>query len=354
MSIFLGKKMKFECSVRFSVFLIGLVSIAAVGCDGSGTSALDQLVTSQSDSSENPVVEPRQFEFDYGADILGLPDKASVRIWFPVAETNPQQTVEMMNSDVPGELKLHRDEKYQNQIGYLEKQLDSPGVGTLHFEIKYKISRSEAATDESELSLTNKQKQLFLSANAMVPVEGKPQSLLAEKQVPGDPMEAGLLLYDIVEKHMTYDKSKPGYGKGDAVWACDSQTGNCTDFHSLFISLARSQQIPAKFEIGFPIPADKPEGQVGGYHCWAWFHVNGIGWAPVDISEADKNPELRDYYFGRLSADRVTFSEGRDIILVPETDHDPLNYFVYPYVEVNGTPWPKEKIKLNFSFKNCQ
>jgi transglutaminase-like putative cysteine protease len=31
----------------------------------------------------------------------------------------------------------------------------------------------------------------------------------------------------------------------------DEETG--TDFHSLFIAMARSQKIPARFQIGFPI-----------------------------------------------------------------------------------------------------
>ena len=354
--------MKFDFPVRYCLCLAGVALLAmaltmaltALGCDDGGvkvSGSVDPLVTAP---SEGRGARFRHFEFDYAADIQDLPEKASVRIWFPVAESNPQQTVELLSSDVTGELALNRDGKYKNQIGYFEQQMDKAGAGTIHFGVKYKIIRQEAGTDESELSLNPKQKNLFLSANAMVPIDGKPQSLLAEKQFPENPVSAGLLLYDTVENHMTYDKSKPGYGKGDAVWACDSQTGNCTDFHSLFISLARSQQIPAKFEIGFPIPSDKQEGEIGGYHCWAWFHADGIGWTPVDISEADKNPDLRDYYFGKLSADRVTFSTGRDIELVPETDHTPLNYFVYPYVEVNGEPWPKEKIKLNFSFKNSQ
>jgi len=346
--------MSFDLSVRRYVCLASVALLTSLGCDNGGSEGLSMSQPAATNPSEKLVVDSRRFEFEYAAEIQGVPENASVRIWFPVAESNPQQTVELLSSDVPGELTLHRDEKYQNQIGYVEQQMDATGEGEIRFGVKYKIDRVEAGTDGSELSLNRKQNDLFLSANAMVPVEGKPQALLAGKQLPKDPVDAGLLLYDTVESHMTYDKSKPGYGKGDAVWACDSQTGNCTDFHSLFISLARSQQIPAKFEIGFPIPSDQQEGKVGGYHCWAWFHADGIGWTPVDISEADKNPSMKDYYFGKLSADRVTFSKGRDIELVPKAEQDPLNYFVYPYVEVNGETWPKEKIKLNFSFKDSQ
>ena len=138
------------------------------------------------------------------------------------------------------------------------------------------------------------------------------------------------------------------------MWACDSKTGNCTDFHSVFISLARSQNIPAHFEIGFPLPPERGEGTIGGYHCWAKFFVEDHGWVPVDISEADKHPEMKEYYFGNLTENRIAFTKGRDINLEPKQDGDPLNYFIYPYVEVNGKPWPSEKISLEFKYKDLK
>lgn len=118
------------------------------------------------------------------------------------------------------------------------------------------------------------------------------------------------LFYGRVLAHMQYDKSRPSY----AVWACDSRFGNYTDFDSLFMSLARSQSIPARCEIGYPLPPNKKQGNVSGYHCWAWFHESRDGWTPVDISEADKHPELSEYHYGNLTADRIAFSVGREIV----------------------------------------
>lgn len=186
----------------------------------------------------------------------------------------------------------------------------------------------------------------------MVPVEGRPQQLLAGLQFSDDPLQVARVLYDRVDEHVRYDKSEAGYGNGDVLWVCDSQFGNCTDFHSLFISFARSQGLPARFEIGFPLPPARGSGAIGGYHCWAFFHAHRRGWVPVDISEADKHPELKEYYFGNLTADRVTFTTGRDIQLVPPQDGPPLNYFVYPHIEVDGKPCPREQIKLNFTYQD--
>ncbi len=316
---------------------IGCQNDTGIKSDASSSSIQDNLIS-------------RAFEFKYGATVSGIPKDATVRVWFPVAETNEQQQVNLIESSTPGEIQLNRDSRYGNRIGFFETTTSVPG--DLDFGLTFDVNRVEARVDNSTVQLSDAQKKLFLSANSLVPIDGKPRLLLEEKELPEDSMAAGEVIYNVVEQHMSYDKSQPGYGHGDAVWACDSKTGNCTDFHSLFVSLARSSNIPARFEIGFSLPSDETEGTIGGYHCWAWFHVEGTGWTPVDISEADKHPELKDYYFGNLTADRIALSTGRDIELVPKSSGPPLNYFVYPYVEVDGLPWPQEKFKLNFSFKD--
>jgi transglutaminase-like putative cysteine protease len=178
--------------------------------------------------------------------------------------------------------------------------------------------------------------------------------VLKDKKIPDDPLAKGRLFYDVVNNHMRYSKEGTGWGRGDSEWACDSKFGNCSDFHSLFISLSRAHDMPAKFEIGFPIPEKRGEGEVGGYHCWAKFLPRDKGWVPVDISEANKDPKMRDYYFGNLTADRVMFSVGRDIELVPKQAGPRLNFFIYPYVEVDGKPWPAEKVERRFGYRDVE
>jgi transglutaminase-like putative cysteine protease len=153
---------------------------------------------------------------------------------------------------------------------------------------------------------------------------------------------------------MEYRKDKRGWGRGDATWASQSRCGNCSDFHSLFISLARANCIPAKFEIGFALPPEQTAGDVPGYHCWAKFKARPGEWVPVDISEAKRHPQMRDYYFGHLTADRVVFSTGRDLVLEPKQDGPAINFFVYPYVEVDGKPWPEDRVVRHFTFSDVE
>jgi transglutaminase-like putative cysteine protease len=148
---------------------------------------------------------------------------------------------------------------------------------------------------------------------------------------------------------MRYDKTGTGWGRGDVLYACDAKKGNCTDFHSLFIAMARSQGIPARFEIGFPLPPDKRSSEIAGYHCWAEFFEPQHGWIPVDISEAWKHPEKKDYFFGAHDDNRVEFTMGRDLELSPKQDGKPLNYFVYPYVEIGGKEYPNVSNAFSFA-----
>ena len=191
----------------------------------------------------------------------------------------------------------------------------------------------------------------FLEPDRLVPIDGRMKEL-ADENTRGKQgtVERAHALYDYVFQTVRYDKSGTGWGRGDSLWVCDAKHGNCTDFHSLFISLARAEGIPARFEIGFPVPTGT-EGTIPGYHCWAEFFVNGVGWVPVDISEAWKDPKKHDYFFGTLDANRVQFSVGRDLTLQPKQDGGPLNYFIYPYVEVDGKPF--EGIEKKFSYREA-
>ncbi len=153
------------------------------------------------------------------------------------------------------------------------------------------------------------------------------------------PLARARAVYDYVLSTMRYEKpagAGQGWGQGDIEWACDKKYGNCTDFHALFIGLLRASGIPARFSIGYAIPT-AASGDVPGYHCWADFYLDGVGWVPVDASEGWKHKERADWFFGHHDADRVQLSTGRDVPL-PGARGAALNYFVYPYAEAtDGT-----------------
>jgi transglutaminase-like putative cysteine protease len=309
------------------------------------------------DEPNRSAIKSRTFHLHYGATLVGLPEGGNVRVWLPVPPTTEDQTVNPLNHELPARASQGEDPKYGNRI--LSFRATVPESGELSFATNYEVARKEVRGLPGEMigmgkRLTEEQKKLFLSAEKLVPVGGKSLELIKDVKLPGEKLLAARILYDRVDEHMKYDKSRPGWGRGDADWACDSRFGNCTDFHSLFISLARAQGLPARFEIGLSLPPDRGRGTITGYHCWAFFYLDGHGWVPVDISEADKDPSMKEYYFGRLTEDRVTLSVGRDLVLTPKQQGEPLNFFVHPYVEVDGKPLASEKIKLRMAYRDIE
>jgi hypothetical protein len=291
----------------------------------------------------------RRFVFIYEATMSGLAPGKVARVWTPVPPTNDEQQAALITKGLPANFRIGVEPKYGNQILFAELPADARGTAKL--SVSYRIERHEVLAGPARND-SDKGDELFLKPDAKVPVGGKPLMLLEGHVIPRDGLATGRLLYDVVNNHMRYSKEGTGWGQGDAVWACDSKYGNCSDFHSLFISLARAKAMPAKFEMGFPLPDERGAGKIGGYHCWARFKPAGKGWVPVDISEANKNPKLTDYYFGSLSENRVAFSTGRDLTLVPNQDGPPLNFFIYPYVEVNGKPYADTRVERSFAYRD--
>ncbi|HEX8815601.1 MAG TPA: transglutaminase-like domain-containing protein [Terriglobales bacterium] len=296
--------------------------------------------------------DSRHFTFHYDFTVKNLPADRKVRIWMPVAQSDAYQEVHIVSAKGDLPLKQTGESKFGNEIYYAETS--HPPGNELHFDIEYDIIRHERVALSpnahlTDVSLSSAERQQYLQPDTLVPITGLPADLAKQvTQGRTQPLDKARAIYDYVFTTMRYDKTGTGWGRGDVLYACDAKKGNCTDFHSLFIAMARSQGIPARFEIGFPLPADKHSGEIAGYHCWSDFYIDGKGWIPVDISEAWKHPDKRDYFFGSHDVNRVQFSLGRDLALNPAQDGKPLNYFVYPYVEVEGREFPN--ISMAFSF----
>lgn len=295
----------------------------------------------------------RHFTFDYSFTVNVTDPGNPLDIWFPMAHSDQFQKVKIISKTGDLPLQETTEPEYGNRMFHAHTA--HANKAAYHFSVKYDVQRLEhlaplagAASPEPSVELKR-----FLEADRLVPITGKPAEI-AQAQVSPQmtDVDKARALYDYTFDHMRYDKTGTGWGHGDTLWACDSHHGNCTDFHSLFISMARSQHIPAKFEIGFSIPENKDSSDIAGYHCWAEFYAQGRGWIPVDISEAWNHQEKKGYFFGAHDVNRIQFSVGRDIELSPKQHGQRLNYFIYPYAELNGEEYPNVKIAFSFTDAN--
>ncbi|MBI44691.1 MAG: hypothetical protein CMG66_00825 [Candidatus Marinimicrobia bacterium] len=329
----------------------------------------------------------REFQFTYTVALEPTGNK-SLELWLPVPKTSTVQTISNLELDTQGlEYEIKDEEKHGNKYVYIysKKGIDEAKEITMKFD----VVRSE----HQNVAYDNVEYSRYLKASSMVPVGNIFSEIIKENNLNGDDMRG---LYDFVLNGMHYGKPtddkdsknykyihggknpKTGqewlpndityglkkktkdelvksqnknkeyaYGNGNSLYACDIGVGNCTDYHSYFISLARTMDVPSRFHMGFSIPEGK-SGKVGGYHCWADYYVENEGWLPVDISEADKDPSKVDYFFGTATDNRVEMMVGRDFELFGYNGGI-MNFFIYPVLEINNRE--SKKFTKKFSYK---
>jgi transglutaminase-like putative cysteine protease len=280
-----------------------------------------------------------------------------VHFWIPVPHDGPFQRITDLYVESP--YSYHTDTaQYGNKV--LHIRLNKPQHSSFTVTMRLNASRREHIQDklwQQNDSVANGESDSdmarWLQPDRLVPIDGKVKQWAQEVVEAADAktdLEKARAIYNHVVSTVKYDKSGQGWGRGDIYYACDARRGNCTDFHSIVIGYSRALGIPARFAMGFPLPAERGTGRVSGYHCWAEVYLKGIGWVPIDASEAAKNPAQREYFFGAHDENRIEFSIGRDLCLSPNQAGEPLNYFIYPYVEVDGKAFMS--VDKSFSYRD--
>lgn len=295
----------------------------------------------------------------------------TVRVWFAIPQEDASSVVRnlMVASDYP--VRYDRD-SWGNKVGYVEIRDLAQGRVTIKEE--FDLTRSEVRNvidPGNTRPLTDQERKAlsaYLQPSTHVIVNDE-IAKLASSITGGEtnPVLAAHKLYEWTYKNVNYWVKDPDHLKASPVGSTEyclrTKTGNCTDFHSLFASLAISSGIPTRMVYGSLLKPTLNGIEVdASYHCWIQFFAPHLGWLPLDASLAniyaeeihlnDKNKKLVElttstgyrgadrgkveYYFGNLDERRVVWSIGRDLTLQPPQDDGPVNSLPKMYVEVDG------------------
>lgn len=265
------------------------------------------------------------------------PHAAPARVWVPVPLQSPVQKVIELSVQAPAEWTIEREPTHGNRFLYTELPAADAPVRVRWTAV---VKRYEWFRPEREHT-TPAQLAQYTRALPLVPVGGPvlgPRAKVILARGNGHTEARARQMFDYVRAEMAYDKSGEGWGRGDAVYACEVGKGNCTDFHAMFNGLARTAGIPARLTMGLALP-DAAAGTIGGYHCWTAYWLDGHGWVPMDISESDQHPDRPvAEYFARLDQHRIAMTRGRELVLAPPQAGPRLNYAWESYVEIKGAP----------------
>jgi len=298
-----------------------------------------------------------------------------------VLQDNPGLQHDVVTSVVADVPVTYEDDDWGNRVGYLdvrntaaEKIAVREEFDLVRTEIRNRIdpAATRPLTDWERTALSR-----YLQPTTNVVINDKVKALSASI-VGGEknPVLAARKIYDWTLQNVDYWVKDPDHLKASPVGSTEycllSKTGNCTDFHSLFASLAMAAGLPTRIVYGSLLKPTLNGVEVdGSYHCWIQFYAPRLGWLPLDVSLAniygkpfpltEKNkklvelttasgykgldPSKVDYYFGNLDDRRVVWSVGRDLIMQPPQDEGPVNALAKAYVEVDGkqsSDWTRE------------
>ncbi|NPD32885.1 transglutaminase domain-containing protein [Eggerthellaceae bacterium zg-997] len=283
-------------------------------------------------------------------NLSSYPAGQAARVWLPIARDFDYQAIDTIQFSAPSAKVAEVNQDAEgNKMLYVEWAADAdPASRTV--EMSFHANRVE----RQRPNIVDDGKALpssldaFLTGSKLVPIND--QVVEAAKEIVGDRqsgLEKAYAIYQWIIENMNRDEGVEGCGQGDVCALLSTKSGKCTDINSVFVGLCRAVGVPAREQFGVRMNADKI---TGNQHCWCEFYVSGTGWVSADAADvlkavlkggwtkdAPETKEKADFFWGSLDAQRVQLSFGRDVTLAPAHTGEPLNYFGYPYGEVDGS-----------------
>ncbi len=275
-----------------------------------------------------------------------------VQLWIPYPVTDADQNIAKVK--ISGnfvESAVYTDKVFKTPMLYArwDKNAASRNLTfSFHAEREEVIRRDfpshEAAWDPGDYAL-------YLAPTRLGPLDGEVKKL-ADKITKG---KQGVLakakaIYDWTVENTYRNPDTRGCGMGDVFRLLQDPGGKCADISSIYVALARAAGVPSREVFGIRMGKKASQDITTWQHCWAEFYLPGYGWVPVDPADvrkmmlveklpldAPKTMESRQYFWGGIDAYRVKLGEGRDLVLNPPRQGEPVNYLMYPFAQAGDT-----------------
>jgi len=296
----------------------------------------------------------RTLKLDYRLHVSNIPENAQTAYaWIPMPRKTDYQT--LISYKVSGNWKYEivKDSRYGNSFILIDllsnKNRKSPNAQVM---VKYQVKRiatQPIAKCKARYDYSKSEMERYLMPDNLVPIDGgikqEAERIAGGERGDGFYIQAKLIFDDIIAT-VKYDDSGFDIDRGDAIKTMDTRSGNSADCDSLFVGEARSLEIPSRLVAGITIPIGN-KGEISVYHTWSEFFDLDLGWLPVDITNAIKEKDYRESYFGGLDSNRIEFSIGRDIVF-PKSKAGPVNFAIYPHVEIDGKVHKDIKYSISY------
>lgn len=282
-----------------------------------------QQVVEAVNENTNTVL-PQQITFDYRLTVKPnvVPAGETIRCWLPAPrEGNPRQGNFMLLNSEPVEYKLAPNE-YLQRTFYMEKKAvkDEPTVFSVRFSMQTKAQYFDLSPEDILPYDTASEIYMKNTIERFPHIVFSPEILELAKDIVGDetnPLKKVKAIYSWISDSIPW-ASALEYGTIPNIpnYVLKNRHGDCGMHTLLFMTLARSQGIPVKWQSGFMLHPGSDN-----LHDWCEVYYEGVGWVPVDQSfklqpTADK--KLHEFYFHGIDAYRLIVNDDYGKKLFPE------------------------------------
>ena len=324
-----GKKLYFSRAVSNLKLILASRQPARLGAASSTTDpfsifCLDHSRKVISASSTGKPVMPQNLKITYSltVDADAVPEGETIRCWMPYPkESHQRQGKVTFLKSLPENHFISPDSVGQRSV-YMEQKAIK-GKPTL-FEIGFTVHPMAQFFDINHLKILtyDTTSQVFKKNTA----EQFPQIVfsneikyLSDSIIAGstNPVEKVKKLYYWINDHIIWTGALeysiipdiPGY-------VLHNRRGDCGMQTLLFMTMARYQGIPVKWQSGWMMHP----GRVN-LHDWAEVYYEGVGWVPLDMSfnlQQSENLKEKEFYVSGIDAYRLIINDAISSQFVPE------------------------------------
>ncbi len=293
---------------------------------------LDNLraIKAAAEREKKPYVLPQRYKasITVSAEKNAAPDGEIIRAWLPIPRRNPfQDAFKLVSTSSP--VKYLADVDSPIRSVYLEQiaQKDQPTKFEVSFE--YTIHRVHFPLDAKKIRPADKNDPALKPFVAEAPhVVFTPEIKSLVKKIAStetNQMLQAKAFFDWIADNIQYSYAREYSTLTNISDYCrNNGYGDCGQEALLFITLCRSQGIPARWQTGWHLVPGKAT-----IHDWTEIYLAPYGWVPVDpwagifamrycttLKRQDRI-EVRDFYFGGLDQWRMIANSDHNQELQP-------------------------------------
>ena len=238
-----------------------------------------------------------------------VPDGETVRCWLPYPREDHRRQSNIKLLSVSDNNYLISPEQYAHRTIYMEKvaKKDEPLVFSIEFSFQHlpewfnlKAKTVQPYNTQSELYKTytaERQPHIVFTDS----IKAVSERIIGNET---DPYKKVIKIYEWIDTTFPWAGARE-YStiKNIPQYVMENRHGDCGQVTLLFMTLARYNGIPARWESGF----NMQPGRLN-LHDWSEFYIEGIGWIPMDqsfgINSFSDNEDIKYFHTNGIDAYR--------------------------------------------------